>query len=477
VKQSLFVVSDLHLGGAPAREGKPSFQMCSPEGRDHLTKFIRYVADQRTKGDRDIHLIINGDIMDFLAEEKFTPFTEDDQEARAKLENIIGNTGEIWDSLTYLLRKEAKLTLLLGNHDIELSLPAPRRLLLERLGPGRLEFIYDNQAYAEGPVLIEHGNRYDSWNVVSHDGLREVRSAQSRKEIPPSFKGPAGSHLVTKVMNGIKAKFPFVDLLKPEDAGLLPLLAVLDPPSIDTITALLPLWKKQAGIEFDDRTGRPTDLANIAGSVIDRDQALVELATRLAHGIPPRRDAADIAGPVDWIQGKIQDVRSVAELWSLTQTKDKEDKLDRLYEALRARAERTWHTFDVAKEDDVYIRPAEAAAANGFKVIVMGHTHLVKRVPLRNGGQAVYLNSGTWADLMRVPEMILKGEEKAGKQQLAKFVEDLRANRLDTWRCQLATFARIDLDAGRVESAQVYQYERGGQVSLIPDGPISQLMG
>src|SRR5205085_1009003 len=187
MKQILFVISDLHLGGAPASDGKPSFQMCSEKGRMRLAEFIGYAASQR-KSNQDVHLVINGDIVDFLAEEEFAAFTASDSQAKAKLERILTTTEGVWKSFESFLGSGAKLTMLLGNHDVELSLPGPRRVLLERLGPGRMEFIYDNQAFVEGPVLIEHGNRYDSWNVISHDALREVRSALSRGEKAPVYE-------------------------------------------------------------------------------------------------------------------------------------------------------------------------------------------------------------------------------------------------------------------------------------------------
>lgn len=239
MKKNIFVISDLHLGGAAGGNGKPSFQMCSPSGRARLAKFIRYVADHGQSG-QEIDLILNGDIVDFLAEEQFAAFTASDELARTKLEHILSNTAEVWESLQIFLKTGSRLTLLLGNHDIELSLPGPRHMLFEQLGPGRVEFIYDNQAYAEGPVLIEHGNRYDSWNIVSHDALREIRSVLSRGEPPVTFEGPAGSHLVVNVMNKIKARYPFVDLLKPEDAALLPFLAILDPSAMKEVTKIIP---------------------------------------------------------------------------------------------------------------------------------------------------------------------------------------------------------------------------------------------
>ncbi len=104
------------------------------------------------------------------------------------------NFADVWDALRAFVASSAALTLMLGNHDIELALPGPHRLLRERLGPGRADFIFDNQAFVEGPLLIEHGNRYDMWNVVPHDRLREVRSAVSRREPPPQLPDIPGSH-------------------------------------------------------------------------------------------------------------------------------------------------------------------------------------------------------------------------------------------------------------------------------------------
>jgi UDP-2,3-diacylglucosamine pyrophosphatase LpxH len=454
MKKSLFVISDLHLGG------KPGFQMCSKNGRDRLGEFFSHVVKQRSD-DREIHLLFNGDIVDFLAEEEFSAFTERDDMAGEKLESIFQRTDDVWKNLKQLVESGVKLTLLLGNHDIELSLPTPRRLLLERLGPGRIEFIYDNQAYVEGKVLIEHGNRYDSWNVISHDRLREIRSAISRVEVPQRFESPAGSLLVITIMNRIKANFPFVDLLKPEDAALLPLLAVLDPPSFDEAKEAIKLWRQQSHVEFDAH-GIPTDVQNIASGTSNQEEELINLANTLY---------ADQLGDIGVVEG----LKNFIELWQLARSaKDKEAQLKRLYKALRARAESTWQTFDVNQEAEPFIKPAQAAADRGFKVVVFGHTHLVKRVPL-NKQNAIYLNSGTWADLMQVPKAVLEGKEEEASTTLAQFVEDLRTSQLEKWRRLVPSFVRIDWDGTNIQSADVYFFNAEGLAERVPDGRLTQL--
>src|SRR5262249_61234379 len=76
---------------------------------------------------------------------------------------------------------------------------------------------------------IEHGNRYDTWNMVPHNLLRHVRAKLSRGEKPRRYPNVPGSELVCKVVNRLKKKYRFVDLLKPETEAVLPALPALDP--------------------------------------------------------------------------------------------------------------------------------------------------------------------------------------------------------------------------------------------------------
>jgi hypothetical protein len=96
-----------------------------------------------------------------------------------------------------------------------LALPGIRSLLLDQIGSGRVDFIYDNEAFTFGRVLIEHGNRFDEWNAVPHGSLRRGRSQLSRGlPVKPAFPELPGSRLVVDVMNGLKRQYAFVDLLK-----------------------------------------------------------------------------------------------------------------------------------------------------------------------------------------------------------------------------------------------------------------------
>jgi len=122
-------------------------------------------------------------------------------------------------------------------------------------------------------------------------------------------------------------------------------------------------------------------------------------------------------------------------------------------------------TFTVDEESPRYLRPAEALAARGFRVVVFGHTHLAKRVPML-GGAALYLNTGTWAELMRIPDVVLS-DSAAGDSVLAEFVEALADNQLGPWRTLIPTFARIELEGETLMSADVFLFEEDGGVKPV----------
>ena len=476
MKTRVLVISDLHLGGAPAAAGKPAFQMCTAPGRAALVRFIDWATTTKPP-DGGTHLVIAGDVVDFLAQDddgRFLAFTADDRVASRKLAAIVESTAEIWQALRRFVAAGHALTIMLGNHDLELSLPAPRRQLLDLLGPGRVEFLYDNQAFTLGRVLVEHGNRYDDWNAVPHDDLREVRSRVSRGE-PAEFDPLPGSRLVVDLVNPTKGTLAFVDLLKPEDAALLPLLALLAPVRYTQAVTALKQRVRALRVRYGN-DGDPKDrnfvgasfasagvVAGALGTGSATDDALLALADRAAAG-----GDAGMVGAVGSFFERWQ--RDLADAY-------RERQLDLLLAVLRALHHAQERAFDVESESETYLAPATETARRGYDVVVYGHTHLAKRVPLRGRlghdgvpvpDGAVYLNSGTWADLMALPAGIsgADGSPAAAdaRARLGAFADDLAAHRVDGWRRQVPTFVRIDLDdAGRVGEAALEMLDDAGQ--------------
>ena len=442
MRRRLFIISDLHLGGIPDET-----QICG--SYPALEEFIRWTATSASTDAREqLELVINGDIVDFLAPDLdqagkrvAVSWHDTDEGALAALERAIARAGGVFRALADFRSAGHALTLLLGNHDLELALPSVRRFLLDTLGPGRIEFLYDNEAFTLGPVLIEHGNRYDEWNAVRHGALREARSHLSRRE-PAAFPAPPGSELVAQVMNALKTSYSFVDLLKPETAGVLPVLAALGAPNLHDVWQFFVKYRQTADVTYDN-TRQPLEETFIARSV-DPDQDMYDLAQAIA---------AD--GDATYI-GQIGD-RLRAGGAALSEAA-REYRRTALLKALRAFVAHHQFTFDIDRENWRYLAAAAAAAERRFEVVVYGHTHLVKRVPLKGADGTdigVYLNTGTWADLMRVPDEIW-GDEAAARVSLDHFLRDLEDNKLARWRRPVPTYARIDVVDDRVSSAEVY---------------------
>lgn len=397
MSQDVYVISDLHLGG------EPGFQICSPAGQALLADFVRWVT-ARHRSAAPAHLVLAGDVVDFLAESPAAAFTASENEARDKLERIFSNTRAVWDALAAHGAAGAPLTLMIGNHDIELALSSSQRALRERLGPGAT-LRYDDEALRIGELLVEHGNRHDDWNRVDHDQLRAARRALAQGGAC-DFEPQPGSKLVVKVINKLKRQFPFIDLLKPETHVALPLLAWLHPQVVADLSLL--------------------------GDAVESYFAML-LRSK------PVRSAAG--------RGVVQD-------WMLS---------DRALGVLRSilRDLHDDRTFDVGWEDQPYRESAEKTLSDEeARAVVFGHTHLAKRVRLGGG---TYLNSGTFADLMKLPDAVFQEDAAAALEELRAFVADLRdPQRSARLRRQLPTFACVALDDGdRVREADVYCFAAG----------------
>src|SRR5437763_8941293 len=117
----------------------------------------------------------------------YTRWTPAPQRDCTKMQQTLDGPGApAFTALTRYLaaHPQHRLTLLVGNHDLELGLPAVQQKLLQALGGKyrQVAWIDDGRAYRLGGVLIEHGSRYDGANLNDWNGLRTLRSAQSRHE-------------------------------------------------------------------------------------------------------------------------------------------------------------------------------------------------------------------------------------------------------------------------------------------------------
>jgi UDP-2,3-diacylglucosamine pyrophosphatase LpxH len=504
-RRHLYVISDLHLGGAPEQDGRPGFQMCPPEARRRLARFLRHVlreAERATAGD-STELVINGDLVDFLAEKKFQAFTRPSEDAVAKLGAIIKSTDagapegeQVFPALREFVQKSHRLTVLLGNHDIELRLPKVRRALADYLTDGkaaRLEFLFDGEAYVQGSLLVEHGNRYDAWNAVAHGALRAYCATISRGEPAFEFTPPPGSRLVAEIMNPLKARYRFIDLLKPENEALLPILLALEPATVKQLRGLMPQAYRAARAPVSGGrvpeaeshvankppavagpAGTPARAEDLEGLVVpERSAALTQEEIDQGEAVFLEM-LATLAGRVSEEEAQVGDglrpwLQSAFSLWKMRGAGPR--RYQHLRDALAAHRRAIGATFDLQDRDPIYCQAAERLAAGRPRVIVFGHTHLPRFVRLDGGG--VYLNTGTWCPTIRLPDNLYAAgaNDDVAEKHLRQFVEDLGANRLAPWTCLRTLFAYAVVAADGTTTAKLCEYLDDGRVIDVGEWP------
>ncbi|WP_082885095.1 metallophosphoesterase [Bradyrhizobium stylosanthis] len=483
------IISDLHLGGTypvPPAPGKRGFRLCTRA--DQIVRFVEDLAQEiAAKGPSE--LVLNGDTVDFLAEldgeqaDSWAPFTADPGQAVSKFKAIVERDPGVFAALNRFLDVGGRLTILLGNHDIELSLPPVRAELRKALGvkPGHdFEFIHDGEAYVTGDALIEHGNRYDAWNQVDLDALRRVRSLMSRRQEVPKqyqFVPPPGSQMVTSVINKIKRDYAFVDLLKPEDSAVAPILLALEPSYRKRFGELARFWywtrshglegpvlpkfggdikadvvanKKPFGQDIRATVAPGMGSAQSILAGVDNDATL-----KVAIGDSLGGAGADFLRQLDDDSrgahpGMGTDVsasetfNTALGFFNLAFGSSAADKRMRaLLTAIRGlQKEGSFdETRETAKE---YLDGASELVKGGFRYVVFGHTHQAKRVSLGDGRW--YFNSGTWADVLRFPNEILTLPEPDALKQLDRFVQKLKAGDFSEWTLFRPTYVLLDID-------------------------------
>lgn len=430
-----------------------------------LADFIRSLSTDQGADPPTLELCINGDFVDFLAIAEFQAWTADPQEASRKLERTIDSPFRcVFDALAIHLERGHALSIVVGNHDLELVHPQVQRTLLAalRATPRQIRFIDDGSAYQLGGLLIEHGNRYDGANVNDWTGLRAIRSAGSRYESAPaeaSLQVAAGSELVHALVSPLKGDYPFIDLLKPEGELLALLLLALEPRRIDfpKVRGVLNAQRRQD----DNLHGLQPDSVRNIGARLD-EHLDPELQGLFAAELAADRDESSYIarGLRDRIyilsQFRRTGLGPTIRAWyeqpanAGTPVALPSDRLRKIHAVLR-RILVDDTTFASNGDIGPYGLAADrirTQSLTAVETVVMGHTHLARHIGHRD--KAVYINTGTWADLVYLPPALLAPWESAGPRiadQVRDFLVQLVLHPAELRHHHL-TYADIVLDAG-----------------------------
>jgi UDP-2,3-diacylglucosamine pyrophosphatase LpxH len=455
--RTIFVISDLHIGGKEGDKERPrGFRMCTQS--DALKVFIERLPSLATK-DTEIELVINGDFVDFLAEEnankEFIPFVADPNEAERVFLQIVKREKELFLALKKHLQDGHCLTLLLGNHDIELAHPIVMEALIKELGgaSARLDVRFDGKPYRIADALIEHGNLYDGFNAITPEEIVVL------KRKPSEFRPPPGSRLVAEIMNPLKQAFPFVDLLKPEQEAVFPILMVLAPEKKGLIADLAKFYleakKREKKLREQGLETAPASYKSNEDSEdeLSRDQAL-EAVLQEALG-PETQEFLDLLQEPEEAQNELVADRTPEEdfaFYSLLAF----PRRKALWKALQVIKRDL--SFVIAREHDKTYREAAEEHDRSVRWVVMGHTHLAKEHKDIIAGRT-YLNTGTWADLVPFPEFVLELPNDAGMAMLDKFLDALKNNQLGDWLAFRPYYARLEFDGNKVTQASLQLFK------------------
>lgn len=409
----VIVISDLHLGGG----NRP---MMSRPAR--LACFLEVLALEPS-GESCRELVIAGDFIDFLAIEPWSSWTPEDDKALTKLQGTMDDERfrPIFDALSQIVRSGWKLTILLGNHDLEMALPAVQNALLTRLvaDPHQVCFVDDGRAYRIGRLLIEHGNRYDAVNANDWESLRLIASAQSRMETSPvELRISMGSQFVEDHVNSLKSRYPFLDLIQPQNE-LVALLLLAFEPGLAFDWKRIAATRKASRLQFANSLGlQPDKTYQIAGTPLDTPSP--ELAALFGKEYDILLNPPDEVGVVALVRAYLYNRKdSLSEILARGEPIPA-DRLAKIRALLRDAL-----LNDVSSRIDGPTEQYGKAAArmigqvNDVEAVIMGHTHLARKGRI---GAGWYLNTGTWIDRIRVPDEALKF---GADEKLEVFLKDL----------------------------------------------------
>jgi hypothetical protein len=225
--------------------------------------------------------------------------------------------------------------------------------------------------------------------------------------------------MVKDVMNEVKRKFAWIDLLKPENKAAVGVLAVLDPSQLSKLSRGVPiLWDKIRG-DLKLRGWLSADESGVLDAQASEQAALQHLlgpnllaglqtsSTVSASGDDLLRDAeARFRNPVRRPPSSPDGTLGWGQMvW------DKLTGVD-TQEALR-RALMDWlqedKTFDIGDRDATF-KDVSARIGPSVDFLITGHTHLERAIEIA-AGRRYYYNCGTWIRLLRFPYELLKNAQ------------------------------------------------------------------
>jgi UDP-2,3-diacylglucosamine pyrophosphatase LpxH len=442
MEHTRIIISDLHVGQ------NDNFDIfASPGSNKHalFTDFLNWVRQQSSP----IELVINGDFIDFL---QLRPWNDLSRGAALKkIENIVAKSPAVFTGLgAFLSNPSHRLKILPGNHDVELAYPEVGQVLRDavlRSAPGA-----EDRFDLFGPpsatrttyrpningvlVQIEHGNEGDPWNSLNYTTLFNDAETGTM-----NFSYPPGTKMVYDIMNGFKELLSFVDLLKPEMPAVVLILLAIKPfkGAINVPGAALKVLGAAGNsvIRMIRRKVAGQPLGPKPSSRVPASDEY-DLETFLSDTFPGDKP------PEDWeVEAFLESNEAPGAAGPTLGPKFRKVRLWFLSWALQSLAR-----FQAIKQGEEFLNadhphnPAAIGArsrlAGDVKLVVFGHTHEALKTEYADG---LYVNCGTWADLVALP--------RDDREAMLKWLDDVAANKFE--RTAYPTYVKIEPAPGGVD--------------------------
>lgn len=420
--EEIVVISDLHLA---ARRGEGLFQ-----SDEQLAGFLKWIHEET----RHCLLVLNGDVLDFLVDGD--PKTITDAKASAsQAASIIEHHTEVFDALAGLANSpDHQLLIVGGNHDPEWIFPEVQQEIAHRLKgtcshpPARWAVNGEAVSFYIGAakVLIEHGDQYDDFNFIDHESLRKMISLNSRGiDSKGTYKPPPGSHVVINRFNLIRDSFPWVERLHPLGYVVLPLILEVVMPQLERKEQIALLgvvkevaqWSKRSAIKAALRSIKPE--SKYWADEDEERQRFIEWQAEFENQDMWGRAEQDFAGI-------IKRLRNVSARDGF---------------------------FEIEERDGAF-EAMNSLIGFGNRLVIHGHTHAAKAYRV---GRGLYLNSGTWGQLMRLPE------SEASDEEWIEFVKSLARGEADSF--SRPTFIRVTAQ-GESPRARLCEWKEGAPETM-----------
>jgi UDP-2,3-diacylglucosamine pyrophosphatase LpxH len=221
-----FVLSDLHLGAGCAEKGGNCLEDFTNDKQ--FVDFVQQILQESEDDEREIELIINGDFFEFLqvpATDVYNPETvypreaylDSSEEASVKRLNIIlEGHPDVFNALSDFMHisvPQRRITIIKGNHDVNLYWPRVKNRLREALGASGTRsslLLFAEEFVSREKIYVAHGHQYTEKMNSLHDHL-DPRLFRD----PTKLYYPPGSHFVINFFNQVERERWFVDKVKP----------------------------------------------------------------------------------------------------------------------------------------------------------------------------------------------------------------------------------------------------------------------